>query len=130
MIVDPNTDIGMQPHFVLCQQGHLERKGAPPFPEEDLGSPEGPFLLWLRSLDPNRTFLIALIPDRADEGVFFRAREIAASCGIHMQAPVETSGVLRARWEAYLRVEEISGPAPSPPSFRDETESDPVPPSI
>ncbi len=113
MIVDPNRAVGMEAKLILCRAGQVELRDGTRIDAADVGADAGPFAEYLRSVDPNTQFLIALIPDRSDEPVYFRARDVSRQMGVHMQAPVETPEALERQWEDYRMLPEISRPAGS-----------------
>jgi hypothetical protein len=102
MKVDPNNPIGQYAEYVLCQAGAVVIHDGERTPREALGTAGSAFERFCRSLDPNRCFIIALIPDDADRDVFFTAREVCRGIGPHMQAPVDTPDHHNAQWSNYL----------------------------
>jgi hypothetical protein len=73
-----------------------------------LGDEASAFRKFCRTLDPNKCFIVALIPDDADHDTFFRAREVANEVGLHMQAPVDTPERHRRLWESYRQMKQFS----------------------
>lgn len=103
MKVDPNQAVNLHHEVVLCEGEGVTVPGGEHTAHDALSDPDSPFGRFCRTLDPNRCYLVALVPDDADRVAYFRAREAARAAGIHMQAPVETPETLRSIWEAYLQ---------------------------
>jgi hypothetical protein len=101
MIVDPNSAVGSQIEYVLCDEGSVELHDGSRTPREALSEPESAFRRFCRSLDPNRTFIVALVLGDSDREVFYEARTIADQDGLHMQAPLDTPEHHRAIWAQY-----------------------------
>lgn len=101
MIVDPNEAVAKQIEYVLCEDGSVELHDGTRTPEETLSDPESAFRRFCRSLDPNRTFIVALVLNDTDREVFYKARTTAGQDGIHMQAPLDTPEQHRAMWARY-----------------------------
>lgn len=102
MKIDPNSDVDRSHEMVLCERGHVRLHTGEQTPASELGRESSAFQRFCRALDPNRTWILALVPDDADRPVFFRAREACRPIGIHIQAPVETAEAMRTTWNEYL----------------------------
>ncbi len=107
MKIDPNQTIESHPEYVLCEKGCVVLASEQTTQHAALAQPGSAFTTFCESLDPNRCFIIALIPDDADRDVFFTAREIAQDIGVHMQAIVEKPEIQRRRWAAYLQAKQM-----------------------
>ncbi len=101
MKIEPNGYIGQHAEYVLCEVGQVVLHDGARVPIAELGSGENAFTQLCRSIDPNKCFIVAIIPNDADRDVFFKAREVASGAGIHMQATVDTPERLRGTWESY-----------------------------
>ena len=106
MKVDPNQPVDFRQECVLCEHDRVSLHDGSTTPRAELGNEESPFLIFCRSLDPNKCYIAAFIPDSADTEVFFRAREVAAGAGIHMQATVDTPERHRLMWERYKQMKQ------------------------
>lgn len=102
MKIDPNSDIERDSVLVLCEEGavllHTGRKTT----MDKLDQASSAFQVFCRGLDPNKCFIVALIPEDSDREVFFKAREVCRSVGVHIQAPVDTAESHRALWADYV----------------------------
>jgi hypothetical protein len=107
MKIDPNSAVEMRTEYVLCEGGRVLLHDGSSTARDELGTAGNGFDAFCRSLDPNKCFIVALIPDDGDRAVYFRAREIASGIGIHMQAPVETPLRLRSQWDNYCRMKQL-----------------------
>ncbi len=101
MKIEPNGYIGQQAEYVLCEVGQVVLHDGARVPMADLGIGENAFTQLCRSIDPNKCFIVAIIPNDSDRDVFFKAREAASGAGVHMQATVDTPERLRGTWENY-----------------------------
>ena len=101
MKIDPNLPIGLAQELVLCEDGRVVLHDGSSTALAQLADEAASFLRFCRALDPNRNFLVALIPDDRDRPVYFRAREVAREAGLHMQAPVDTPERHHAMWKTY-----------------------------
>jgi hypothetical protein len=101
MKVDPNQPIEFQMECVLCEGGKviLADDSCTPLPQ--LINEHSAFKKFCQSLDPNKCFIAAIIPDDTDNDVFFKAREVANEIGLHMQALVDTPENHRKQWRYY-----------------------------
>lgn len=109
MKIDPNRPIELKQEYVLCEAGRVHFCDGGSAGIDELGDEDGPFGEFCRGLDPNKCFISALIPDRADEAVFYRARDAARAHGVHMQATIEKADVQHSRWQAYLAMKAARG---------------------
>lgn len=112
MKIDPNRAVGMEQECVLCESGFVVLHDGARSSLEELERNDSAFRRFCGTIDPNRCYLLALIPDDRDREVFFRARDVARRMGIHMQATVEKPEELAARWQQYRELK--SGPAQPP----------------
>lgn len=108
MRIDPNSAVGYNAAYVLCRAGTLILHDGRSTPRSDLDDGRSAFQEFCRQLDPNRYFVIALVPDDADRDVFFAARSVARDLGVHMQAPVETPEAQYSLWETYQRAKQAA----------------------
>lgn len=108
MKVDPNQPIEFTAECVLCEGGQVMLYDGSGAPLEQLGQEGNAFKKFCQSLDPNKCFIMGIIPDDADRDVFFRAREVASEIGLHMQALVDTPENHRSRWESYKKMKHYS----------------------
>jgi hypothetical protein len=100
--VDPNTAIGMQSVHVMCRNGVVELPDGTHVPLADLPAEGGAFAQFCKTLDPNTCYIGAYLPYRADEDLFYRAREVAFSANkLHMQATVEKADIQIQYWNQY-----------------------------
>ncbi|BCG62929.1 MAG: hypothetical protein methR_P0608 [Methyloprofundus sp.] len=102
MNIDPNISIEHQSAYVLCEQGKVLLHNGSSISQLTLQDENSAFIHFCRSLNPNKCFISALIPDDADKNVFFKARDVAHAEGIHMQANVDRPEQLRKVWGDYL----------------------------
>ena len=116
MKVDPNLAVGVIQECVLCDDGRIVMYDGSVATREDLNDPDGAFLRFCGTLDPNRCYIRAVIPNDADRPLFFEAREVARSAGLHMQSSLETPERHRAMWNAYVQSKQApaAGPADDP----------------
>src|SRR2546423_1070286 len=108
MKVDPNQPVDFRQEAVLCERGGVVLHDGTSTPASEVEDEESAFKRFCRSLDPNKCFIVAFIPDDADRHVFFAAREAARGLGLHMQATVDTPERLRALWETYKTMKQYS----------------------
>ena len=108
MKVDPNQPVDFRQEAVLCERGGVVLHDGASTPASEVEEEESAFKRFCRSLDPNKCFIVAFIPDDADRHVFFAARESARSMGLHMQATVDTPERLRALWETYKTMKQYA----------------------
>jgi hypothetical protein len=101
MKIDPNFAVQLKAEHVLCSGLAVVLWDGQVVPEKLLDEDHGAFAGFCRSLDPNRCYIAACIPDDSDRPVFFRAREVARRRGLHMQASVDTPEHHRQQWQAY-----------------------------
>lgn len=102
MKVDPNTAIGMQSVHVMCRNGSIELPDGTAVPLADLSDEGGVFAQFCKTLDPNACYIGAFLPSRADEDLYYRAREVAfAANKVHMQATVERADIQIQYWNKY-----------------------------
>jgi hypothetical protein len=100
--VEPNLAVGMIQEYVLLERGAILTFDGGRTTAADVGNPRSAFARFVASLDPNRCFIIALIPDDSDRDLYFAARDVASAAGMHMQAPVERVSQQRQVWDHYL----------------------------
>ncbi len=127
MKIDPNLAVDMHTEYVLCERGQVSLHDGSATARAELGQETSAFTKFCRSLDPNKCFIVALIPEETDKQVFFRAREVASELGIHMQAPVDTPERLRSQWEAYRQMKQVPVASEDPedvPEVAEDPESD------
>jgi len=103
MKIDPNQPIEYRVEYILCEGGKAVLYDGGSTALDELERDGSAFQKFCRSLDPNKCFIEALIPNDADRQVFFRARDAAQKIGMHMQAPVDTPERLYRRWKDYLK---------------------------
>ncbi len=101
MIVDPNEAVSQEVEYVLCEDGDAVLHNGARTPLAQLSDPESAFRRFCRSLDPNKTFILALVLDDADREVFYQAKAAAKQDGLHVQAPLDRPETLRAQWSNY-----------------------------
>jgi hypothetical protein len=106
MKVDPNKSVNTSYELVLCERGAIRCFDGSVTVMEDLDTPHLAFRELIKSLDPNKTFILALLPEEADRPVYFAARDVSQSCGVGMQAEVETPERCHALWESYCRTKQ------------------------
>lgn len=108
MRIDPNQPVDYHQECVCCEGGKILLFDGTSTEISELGLTESAFGEFCRSLDPNKCFIVAFIPNDADREVFFRAREVARDVGIHMQATIDTAERHRALWENYKTMKQYS----------------------
>jgi hypothetical protein len=108
MKIDPNQPINYRQESVLCENGQVFLYDGSSTPLAELGHDESAFRKFCQSLDPNKCFIAALIPNDADRDVFFRAREVARSESLHLQATIDTPKRHRQMWENYKLVKQAA----------------------
>jgi hypothetical protein len=106
MKVDPNQPVDVAHVSVLCHLGALVLFDDSRTPLAELDKPESPFQRFLQTLDPNRHFIQAYVPDDADRATFFRARDVAKASGIHMQASLDSPEALWQMWIRYQKMKQ------------------------
>jgi hypothetical protein len=102
MKIDPNQPILLIRECVLCQDGRVLLHDGRSTPEADLDHEGNAFRDFCGSVDPNRAFIAAFIPEDTDREVFFRARNVALQMGRHMQSTVETPEQQIKHWAHYV----------------------------
>jgi hypothetical protein len=112
MKVDPNRDVGMTQEYILCEGGRVVLHDGSSTERSQLSAEDSAFQKFCSTLDPNRCFIVALIPDDADRSVFYRARELAAQRHIHMQSPVDTKEHLMGLWRRYRQMKQSAASSP------------------
>jgi hypothetical protein len=114
MIVEPNSPIDYVQECVLCEEGAVLTADGRITPLDDIDRDGTGFKDLCKSMDPNKGFIMAFVPKDTDRPVFFRAREVARSIGIHMQGTLEQPDTQRLQWETYKRMRELkTAPADS-----------------
>lgn len=111
MKIDPNRDIELSHELVLCQSGAVVLHTGERTALGDLERADSPFQRFCRGIDPNRCFIVALVPEDSDRAVFFRARDLAQAMGVHMQAPIDTPENARQSWAQYVESKASADPA-------------------
>jgi len=103
MKIDPNQPIEHRVEFILCEGGKIVLHDGGSSALDELERDGSAFQKFCRSLDPNKCFISALIPNDADRQVFFKAREAAKKSGIYMQALVDTPERHYKMWKDYIK---------------------------
>ena len=93
----------------MCQGGGVELFDGSRTEGHRLAEPDSAFHRFCSALDPNKCFISALIPEDADRHVFFAARDVASSIGIHMQSTVDTPERHRSLWQRYQEMKQLGG---------------------
>lgn len=104
MQVDPNQPLNYRQECILCEDGKVILHDGSSTSLAELEHETSAFKQFCHSLDPNKCFIVAFIPNDADKNVFFRAREVAGEIGLHMQAPVDFPEKHRSQWEMYTKM--------------------------
>jgi hypothetical protein len=113
--VDPNQPVDLHHEMILCDGGCVELADGARIALSELDSQDNALAGFCRSLDPNKCFIVAMIPSEADREVFFKARQVASGMGIHMQAPVEEPDKCRRMWEQHVLVRRMAGDSSEEP---------------
>lgn len=85
----------------MCRDGSVEMDDGVKVSLAELNSSGNAFERFCKTLDPNTCYIGAYLPFRADEEVFYRARDLASSLGVHMQATVEKADTQIRYWDHY-----------------------------
>ena len=101
MKIDPNTAVNNRQISVMVYQGKVELPTGVFVSEAELSSPGNNFESFCKSHDPNTCFILAYLPDRHDENLFFKARDVASKAGLHMQGTIERADIQHMRWDNY-----------------------------
>jgi hypothetical protein len=101
MVIEPNSPIDYVQECVLCADGAVITHDDRRTPLTELENETSGFKQLCRSMDPNKGFIVGFVPNDADRPVFFKAREVARSIGLHMQANVEEPDEQRRQWETH-----------------------------
>ena len=115
MIVEPNSPIDYVQEYILCEEGAVQTVDGRITPLDDIDRDGSGFKELCKGMDPNKGFIIALVPKDEDRPVFFRAREVARDIGLHMQGTLERPDTQRVQWETYLQMRRV-------PTVESETE--------
>ena len=102
MKVEPNLAVGMHEEYVLCEAHSICTYDGKHTSAAAISDPGSALMQFFNSLDPNKAFVVALIPDDANRELFFTARDVAQSCGLHMQATVERPEQYVNIWQNYI----------------------------
>ena len=108
MKVDPNRAVLMKTEYVLCEDDRIVLHDGQSVQRGSLEDGKNAFALLCRGLDPNQTFISAVLVDKRDMDVFLQAREVARAAGRHMQALVDTPENLRQQWERYVQSKQFA----------------------
>ncbi|HET6978681.1 MAG TPA: hypothetical protein VFI24_20285 [Pyrinomonadaceae bacterium] len=110
MKIEPNHTVDFRQECVLCEEGKVFLFDNSNTGIADLSAEDSSFRKFCQSLDPNRCFILALIPNDNDKEVFFEARQVADEVGLHIQATVDTPERHRALWENYKNMKQYPQP--------------------
>jgi hypothetical protein len=110
MKIEPNHTVDFRQECVLCEEGKVFLFDDSNTGIADLGAEDSSFRKFCQSLDPNRCFILALIPNDDDKEVFFKARRVADEVGLYVQATVDTPESHRALWESYKHMKKYPQP--------------------
>ncbi|HOQ05110.1 MAG TPA: hypothetical protein PKY88_07860 [Anaerohalosphaeraceae bacterium] len=107
MKIEPNLAIEMRQEVVLCEGTQVILLDGTKIPKEQLGGIRCGFVRFLKTLDPNKSFILGLvdIENAQAKVVFFTARQIARQNGIHMQGDVSPYSEQLALWEQYKQMQ-------------------------
>jgi hypothetical protein len=101
MKIDPNFAVQLERESVLCTGSTVVLWDGQVVPDSELATDGGPFASFCKSLDPNRCFIDACVPEDEDRVVFFLARDVAKRFNLHMQASVDTPERHHLHWRVY-----------------------------
>lgn len=101
MKVDPFSPPMQKCEYVLCENGAVILHDESSTTQGDLLLDDTPFAEFCKSLDPNSTFLTALVPRDEDRPVFFAARDAVGRFNLHMQSTLEKEEQVRRMWDSY-----------------------------
>jgi hypothetical protein len=107
MKIDPNTGVQQQAVYILCEAGAVVLHDDTRIPAAELSSDAGRFIEFCRTLDPNKNFIVALVPVETDRSIFYDARDAAQELKLHMQAPMDRASALQSMWTNYKRVKKL-----------------------
>jgi hypothetical protein len=107
MKVEPNIAVGMRQEVILCEPGQVVLHNGTTIAQSKLGDAGGAFIRFLKTLDPNKSFILGLvdIENAAGKAVFYRAKEVARQNGIHMQGDVSPYSEQLALWQHYKQMQ-------------------------
>ncbi len=94
----------MQAVNVLVHQGTVHLLDGVEVPLDALNNPGNPFEQLCQSLDPNVTYVNVLLPDHADDELYFALRDKGNELGIHVQSVAHRPEEIWEMWK-YLQQE-------------------------
>jgi len=109
MKVEPHVPVDLRQESVLCEARQVVLYDGSASPENALEEPTGEFMKFLKTLDPNKTFILAFmdIEDSQAKGVFYKAQQVAHKIGVHMQGTVAPYEQQLAGWENCKKVRQM-----------------------
>lgn len=99
MKIEPNKDIGMSAKTLLVNKGNIEFPDGHKISPDDLKTSGNYFEELCNSIDPNVTYINILIPDHADDEVFFKVQDAGFKIGIHVQSVANRPDSIWRIWE-------------------------------
>ncbi len=109
MKVEPHVPVDLRQESVLCEAHQVVLYDGSASPESGLDEPTGGFMKFLKTLDPNKSFILAFmdIENSQAKEVFYQAQRIARKIGIHMQGTVAPYEEQLAGWENCRKVRQM-----------------------
>ena len=101
MKVEPPKDIGMEAVTVLVHKGKVELLTGENLSENELKVQGNAFDKLCATLDPNVTYINALLPDHIDSPLYFSLRSRGINNGIHVQSVTLPPDEIWERWELH-----------------------------
>ena len=110
MKIDPNRPPIMSQEHVLCESDRVVMFDDSTSSSADLDNPNGAFMRFLKTLDPNTSFVVAFVDadDQRAREFFYRARDVAWSIDVSMQGTLQRYGAQLQAWEAYKQSKRFS----------------------
>ncbi len=117
MNIEPHVPVDLRQESVLCQPHQVVLYNGAATARGDLANPSSPFLGFLKTLDPNKCFIVAFmdIENKQATDLFYEAQRVARDVGIHMQGTVAPYPQQLAQWESYRKVRRLEQPSVDKP---------------
>lgn len=86
MKIEPNTDIGMKAVNILVNENRIELLDGSVISSEDIDKGENAFSQLCASIDANLTYINVIVPNRSDDELYFKVRDIGQKLNVHVQS--------------------------------------------
>lgn len=109
MKVEPHIPVDLKQESILCEPHQVVTPDGSTTPVGDLEKGSSPFVRFLKTLDPNKCFVVAFadIENKQARDMFYAAQRAARNVGIHMQGTVAPYDEQLASWDRYKTVRRL-----------------------